>query len=317
MRPHHSARGFPHAPSLQYPSVPEAIRTERLTKCYGKTPGILDLDLEVRTGEVFGFLGPNGAGKSTTIRTLLGLIHATSGRATVLGLDHRERSIEIRRRTGHVAADLALYPDMTGRQLLWFLGALRGFDDRKRMQRVADRLGLDLDRPVGSCSSGNRRKLGIAQAFMHEPELLVLDEPTTGLDPLAQQEFFSMVAEVRAEGRTVFLSSHVLPEVERLADRVAIVRQSRLVVVEEVEALKRKARRRVEIRFAGPVDACEFAAVPGVRAARAEGNAVTLEVEGALSEVFRVASRHEVRDLVTREADLEAVFLAYYGGDAL
>jgi ABC-2 type transport system ATP-binding protein len=298
--------------------VPDAIRTERLTKCYGKTPGILDLDLEVRAGEVFGFLGPNGAGKSTTIRTLLGLLQATSGRAFLLGLDHREDSLAIRRRTGHVAADLALYPDMTGRQLLRFLGALRGFDDTARMQRVADRLGLDLDRRVGSYSSGNRKKLGIAQAFMHEPELLILDEPTTGLDPLAQQEFFAMVDEVRKEGRTVFLSSHVLPEVERLADRVAIVRESRLVVVEDVEALKRKARRRVEILFAGRVDPAEFAAVAGVRAAGStdEGHGVRLEVEGPLSEVFRVASRHEVRDLVSREADLEEVFLAYYGGDA-
>jgi ABC-2 type transport system ATP-binding protein len=298
--------------------VPDAIRTERLTKCYGKTPGILDLDLQVRTGEVFGFLGPNGAGKSTTIRTLLGLLHATSGRASILGLDHREHSIEIRRRTGHVPADLALYPDMTGRQLLGFLGALRGFDDTARMGRVADRLSLDLDRRVGSYSSGNRRKLGIAQAFMHEPELLILDEPTTGLDPLAQQEFFAMVDEVREQGRTVFLSSHVLPEVERLADRVAIVRQSRLVVVEEVEALKRKARRKVEIRFAGPVDPAEFAAAAGVQTASAigDGHGVQLEVEGPLTEVFRVASRHEVRDFASREADLEEVFLAYYGGDA-
>jgi ABC-2 type transport system ATP-binding protein len=296
--------------------VPDAIRTEGLTKYYGKTSGILDLDLEVRTGEVFGFLGPNGAGKSTTIRTLLGLLRPTSGRAELFGLDHRRESLTILRRIGYMPADLALYPEMSGRQLLRFLGSLRGFTDAKRVDGLAERLGLDLDRRVGSYSTGNRRKVGIVQAFMHDPELLILDEPTTGLDPLMQQEFFAMIDEARAAGRTVFLSSHVLPEVERLADRVGIVRESRLVVVEGIESLKSRALRRIDILFDGPIDAAEFEPLPGVRSVERSrnGHGLELQVEGSLDAVFRAAARHPVKDFVSREADLEEVFLAYYAG---
>jgi ABC-2 type transport system ATP-binding protein len=289
-----------------------AIETSGLTKYYGKTPGILDLDLVVNTGEVFGFLGPNGAGKSTTIRTLLRFLHPSRGTARVLGTDD---SLEIRRRTGYLPADLGLYPAMTGHQLVRFLGALRGFDRWSDVEALADRFSLDLHRRVGSYSTGNRRKLGIVQAFMHGPELLVLDEPTTGLDPLMQREFFALIDEVRAEGRTVFLSSHVLPEVERLADRVGIVRKSRLVVVEEVEALKRKALRRLQIVFAQPVEAAPFAALPGVREAISAGHALELAVEGPLDAVMRAAAPHGIVNVTTHEADLEEVFMGYYRGD--
>jgi ABC-2 type transport system ATP-binding protein len=289
-----------------------AIETSGLTKYYGKTPGIIDLDLEVNVGEVFGFLGPNGAGKSTTIRTLLRFLHPTRGSARVLGTDD---SLEIRRRTGYLPADLGLYGAMTGRQLVRFLGALRGFDRWKNVEVLAERFSLDLDRRVGSYSSGNKRKVGIVQAFMHEPELLVLDEPTTGLDPLMQREFFALIDEVRADGRTVFLSSHVLPEVERLADRVGIVRQSRLVMVEEVEALRRKALRRLQIVFAEPVDAAAFASLPGVREAVRIGPALELAVEGPLDAVMRAAAPHGVVNLTMHEADLEEVFIGFYEGD--
>ena len=289
-----------------------AIETSGLTKFYGKTPGIVDLDLVVHTGEVFGFLGPNGAGKSTTIRTLLRFLHPTRGTARVLGTDD---SLEIRRRTGYLPADLGVYPAMTGRQLVRFLGALRGFDGWKNVEALAERFALDLDRRVGSYSTGNRRKVGIVQAFMHEPELLILDEPTTGLDPLMQQEFFALIDEVRAEGRTVFLSSHVLPEVERLADRVGIVRRSRLVMVEEVEALRSKALRRLEIAFAQSVDAATFASLPGVREAVGTGHGLVLAVEGSLDAVMREAARHGIVNLTSHEADLEEVFMGYYKDD--
>jgi ABC-2 type transport system ATP-binding protein len=193
--------------------------------------------------------------------------------------------------------------------------ARRGFDNWKNVEELADRFSLDLDRRVGSYSTGNRRKVGIVQAFMHEPELLVLDEPTTGLDPLMQQEFFALIDEVRADGRTVFLSSHVLPEVERLADRVGIVRQSRLVMVEEVETLKEKALRRIEIVFARRVDAKAFASLPGVREAAGSGHRLDLAVEGSLDAVMREAAAHGIVNVTTHEADLEEVFMGYYKGD--
>ncbi|MHC4452097.1 MAG: ABC transporter ATP-binding protein [Planctomycetota bacterium] len=298
------------------PPVTSAIATHGLTKYYGKAPGILDLDLEVRTGEVFGFLGPNGAGKSTTIRTLFDFLHPTRGSATIFGLDTHRDSIAIRRRTGYLPADLALYPQMTARELIHHFGALRGFDDWGKAQSLADRFALDLDKKNAAYSTGNRQKVGIVQAFMHEPELLILDEPTSGLDPLMQQEFYRLVDEVRAEGRTVFYSSHILPEVERLADRVGIVRESRLVTVDEVENLKTKAIRLVEIQFEDAAAAADFASIEGVASVRptSNGRGVLLEVTGSIDPVLRAAARHPVRDFVAREADLERVFLAYYDG---
>ena len=293
-----------------------AIEASGLTKYYGSTPGIIELDLQVRTGEVFGFLGPNGAGKSTTIRTLLDFLHPTSGSARVLGLDSRRDSLAIRRRVGYLPADLALYPEMTGREMLRYFGSLRGSDNDATVRALADRFGLDLDRRNSDYSSGNRQKVGIVQAFMDEPELLILDEPTTGLDPLVQQEFYRLIDEVRAEGRTVFLSSHVLPEVERLADRVGIVRGSRLVAVDTVEAIKEKALRRIEIRFASPIEPELFAEVPGVhRQTRSEdGRHVTIDVAGTIEEVLRIAAVHRIEDLRARDPDLEEIFLAYYAG---
>jgi ABC-2 type transport system ATP-binding protein len=299
------------------PPMPPAIETHGLTKCYGKVPGIVDLDLEVRRGEVFGFLGPNGAGKSTTIRTLLDFLHPSRGSAAIFGLDSRRDSLAIRRRTGYLPADLALYPTMTARELLHHFGALRGFDDWRRVDDLARRFQLDLDKKNSSYSSGNRQKVGIVQAFMHEPELLILDEPTGGLDPLMQQEFYRLVDEVRADGRTVFYSSHILPEVERLADRVGIVRNSRLVAVDEVESLKAKAVRVVEITFADGQDRADFASVDGVASVRptADGRGVLLEVTGSIDGVLKAAARHPVQQFVARSADLERVFLAYYDGD--
>jgi len=239
-----------------------AIRTEGLTKHYGKVIGIEDVDLEVREGEVFGFLGPNGAGKSTTIRTLLDLLHPTRGTATVLGLDSRRDSVEIRRHVGYLPGELAMYDQMTGRQMLEHFAGLRSMDDLGEALPIAERLELDLDVKIRSYSSGNRQKLAIALVMMHRPRLLILDEPTTALDPLIQLEFYGLIDEVRDEGRTVFVSSHVLPEVERLAERVGIIRNGRLVVVEDFDAIRERAVRKVELRFAEPVPAEPFERKP-------------------------------------------------------
>lgn len=291
-----------------------AITTRNLTRFYGKIPGIVDLDLEVRVGEVFGFLGPNGAGKTTTIRTLMDLIRPTRGTATILGLDSHLDSVETKRRTGYLPGDLAMWKDMTARQLLQYLGQLRGVDVSAAIDKYAERLDLDLDRKVGSYSSGNRQKIGVIQAFMHEPELLILDEPSAGLDPLMQQEFYRMVDEVRAQGRTVFLSSHILPEVERVADRVGIVRNSRLVAVETVEDLKAKARRRLDLYFAVPVAPSEFSSLDGVQAAAPinDGHGVSVTASGSLDQVIKTAARHEIVNVISHEGDLESAFLAYY-----
>jgi len=298
--------------------VPAAIETRHLTKSYGSTPGITDLDLEVRVGEVFGFLGPNGAGKSTTIRTLLDLLHPTSGGATILGLDSRRDSIEIHRRVGYLPGDLAMYETMTAREMLSYFSALRSVDATRMVALLAERLELDLDRKIGSYSSGNRQKVGIVQAFMHEPELLILDEPSTGLDPLMQQEFYRMIDEVRDDGRTVFLSSHILPEVERTADRVGIVRRSRLVAVETVDDLKAKARRHFQFVFTDPIDPEEFARLPGVASATSShgGRGVDLYVKGAVDDVLRKASEHRMENVISHEGDLEDAFLSFYEDDA-
>ncbi|HET8682181.1 MAG TPA: ABC transporter ATP-binding protein, partial [Micromonosporaceae bacterium] len=218
-----------------------AIRTEGLVKTYGRNRGLAGLDLAVRTGEVYGFLGPNGAGKTTTIRVLLDLIRPTAGQARVLGLDPRADGVALRRRLGYLAGDFLVNGRQSARELLTYLGNLRGGVPRSAIDALAERLDLDTTRQIAGLSRGNRQKVGLVQAFMHTPELLVLDEPTTGLDPLLQQEFVAMVREARAAGQTVFMSSHVMSEVQQTADRVGIIREGRLVAVEQVEQLRERA----------------------------------------------------------------------------
>jgi ABC-2 type transport system ATP-binding protein len=289
-----------------------AIQAEGLTKSYGSSRGVVDLAFEVERGEVFGYLGPNGAGKTTTIRLLLDLIRPTRGRASVLGLDARRDSVEVRRHVGYVPGELALYPRLTGREHLSFYASLRGGVDPRAVDDLVERLDLDLDRPVADLSKGNRQKIALAQALMHRPELLVLDEPTSGLDPLVQQEFYRLVRERTAAGGTVLLSSHVLSEVEHVADRVAIVREGRLVVVEDVADLKARAVRRLVVHFAAPVAAEPFASLPGVRSVEADGIALRFEVEGSLDTLVKAIAAHEVVDVVSHEPDLEEIFLSYY-----
>lgn len=294
-----------------------AIQTLRLTKFYGKHRGIEDVDLSVEQGEVFGFLGPNGAGKSTTIRILLDLLRPSRGSASVFGLDPRAASTELRRRIGYLPGDLAMYYQMTGRRLCQYFSSIRGLDTTDEVAVLAERLQLDLDRPIGDYSTGNRQKVGLVQALMHKPELLILDEPTAGLDPLMQQEFYALINEVKQEGRTVFLSSHVLPEVEHVADRVAIIRDGKIVVVEKVTVLKQRAVRRLEIDFADPIPVEAFRRLSSVRSADLshDGRRLLLRIAGPVDEVVKLAAGHEVLNLSSHEGDLEDVFLDYYRGE--
>jgi ABC-2 type transport system ATP-binding protein len=290
-----------------------AIQTTGLTKDYGEGRGLFDLDLDVRRGEILGFLGPNGAGKSTTMRLLLDLIKPTSGSATLLGLDSRASSLEVRRRVGFLPGDLVLYPTLTGSAMLDYLEELRGGVDRRLRDNLAERFDAELDRPLRELSTGNRQKLGLIQAFMHEPELLILDEPIAGLDPLVQQSFHALLQEVAAQGRTVFLSSHTLSEVERVAHRVAILRRGRLVVVDSLERLRGIAVQRLEIEFGGDAPTVdELRTVPGVRDAAFEGRHLVVAFEGSADALVKVIATHEVRSIRSRDDDLEEIFLHYY-----
>ena len=289
-----------------------AIATTGLSKHYGSARGLFGLDLEIDRGEIFGFLGPNGAGKSTTMRLLLDLIRPTSGSARVLGLDSRRDSVEIRRRVGFLPGELALHSRLTGRANLEYLAQLRGGIDRRVRDSLAERFDAELDRPVRQLSTGNRQKLGLIQAFMHEPELLILDEPIAGLDPLVQRSFHELLGEVSAKGRTVFLSSHTLSEVERVTDRLAILREGRLVVVDSLENLRKVAVQRLEIEFAQPPDGSEFRTIPGVREVQVNGETLTVGFEGSADAVVKAAAAHEVRAIRPRDDDLEDILLRYY-----
>ena len=274
---------------------------------------MFDLDLEVQRGEVFGFLGPNGAGKSTTMRLLLDVIRPTAGSASLLGLDAHADSLELRRRIGYLAGDFSLYPRLTGAVVLDYLGELRGGVDRRTRDALAERFGADLHRPIRELSTGNRQKLGLIQAFMHDPELLILDEPIAGLDPLVQQSFHALLAETSAQGATIFLSSHTLSEVERVTHRLAILREGRLVVVDSLETLRRIAVQRLEIEFADPPpSAAIFEALPGVREVTAAHSTLTIAFEGSADPVVKVAAAYEVRAVRSRDDDLEEIFLRYY-----
>jgi ABC-2 type transport system ATP-binding protein len=290
-----------------------AIETEGLTKYYGKSRGIIDVSLVVEPGQVFGFLGPNGAGKSTTIRLLLDLIRPTSGHARVLGMDvHRDR-LAIDRRVSYVPGELSLYGDLTGRQMLTYLGNLQGNVDAAYREQLIERLELDPSKRVRSLSRGNKQKVGLVAAFMIRPELLILDEPTAGLDPFIQLEFEELCEEARAEGRTVFISSHQLPEVEHLCDRVGIIREGRLLTVEAIPVLKAKARRRLEIDFAKPVPAKRFAGLPGLEDLTIDECTLRCTVLGSVDALIKEAARFEVQSVRSIDTSLEEIFLGYYG----
>ena len=296
--------------------VAEIVRAEALTKQYGTRRGVEGLTFTVRRGEVLGFLGPNGAGKTTTIRLLLDLIRPTSGRVELFGLDSRRDSVAIRRRIGYLPGELRLYERLTGRELVTYFAHLRGLEGLGEAPAIARRFELELDVPIRTLSKGNRQKLGLVQAMMHRPELLILDEPTSGLDPLVQQAFYELLEAARQEGRTAFVSSHVLPEVQRIADRVAIVSEGRLQLVETVERLRARAFTRVEATFAVPPPRDVFRDLPGVRELDRHGLVVLFALEGSIDPLVKALARFEVLALDVHEADLEDVFLDLYRGNA-
>jgi ABC-2 type transport system ATP-binding protein len=289
------------------------IETEKLTKSYGPHRGIVDVDLEVKQAEIFGFLGPNGAGKTTTIRTLLDLIRPTSGRALVFGIESSADPVAIHRRIGYIPGEFTLYDRLTGGQTIQYFANLRGGVDPAYQAALIERFDIDPKRRYKELSKGNKQKIGLVIALQHRPELLILDEPTSGLDPLVQQSFFEVVREARAEGRTVFLSSHILSEVERTADRVAIIRDGRLVKIDSVEGLRDLAHHQVELRFSGPVPTAAFQALPGVSEVAAEDHVLRMRVNGPITPVVRAAAQYELLDFVSREPTLEETFLAQYG----
>ena len=289
------------------------VRARGLVKEYRGGIRALDgVDLEVLHGEIHGFLGPNGAGKSTTIRVLLDLLRPTAGSVEVLGTTPRDGGAALRARIGYLPGELALRGRTTAGELLRDLARLRDGAGRDAIGPLAERLGLDLDRPVRSLSKGNKQKVGVVQAFMHAPELLILDEPTSGLDPLLQREVLDLMLEARAAGASVLMSSHVLSEVEDVADRVAIIRAGRIVDVDDVATLRRRAGQRVELRFAGPVDAAPFAVLAGVEDVRLEGATLTCLLHGEPDALLKAAAAHHVVGWSAERRELEDLFLEFY-----
>src|SRR2546427_2363527 len=293
------------------------IEIDKLTKSYGGRRGIVDVSLQIREGEVFGFLGPNGAGKTTTIRILMALLRADSGAARIAGLDSWQKSVDIKRLIGYVPGEPSLDPNLTGGQLLEYFAHLRGGVDQSYLKQLIERLELDPGRKFRHYSTGNKRKVVLIQAFMHRPRVLILDEPTSGLDPLNQQEFDGMVREAREEGCTVFLSSHVLSEVEKTCTRVAIIREGGIVKIGGVHDLKDIKRYEITISFAQPVPLDAFAQLEGVTDVEGlnDGRAVRLAMQGSADAVIKAAAHYPVMSLTSYEPSLEDVFLRFYESD--
>ena len=296
--------------------TPQAvIATDALTKHYGNVEALVDLTLDVRPGEIFGFLGPNGSGKSTMIRTLLGFLHPTRGSATVLGLDVVADSVEIRRRTGYLPGGIALYDALSGADALEYLAALQDRGSAMR-EELCERLQMPasvLRRRVRDYSRGMRQKIGVIQAFQHDPELAILDEPTEGLDPLMQHAFYALMDDQRAKGRTIFFSSHVLSEVERVCDRVAIIRSGHLMALQNVEELLARRKKKVELRWRGA--APDLAGIPGLADVEVNGDRMRATLLGDVSGFVRAIASPSLEDLTIEPARLEEAFLEYYAGD--
>lgn len=293
----------------------KAIELNGLTKIYGSSRGLVELSLSVDRGEVFGYLGPNGAGKSTTIRLLLDLIRPTSGTARVLGLDPRAEAVAVHARIGYLAGEFVAPGRQKVGAALRFFAALRGGVGADRIDALCERLELDQSKQISALSKGNRQKVGLVQAFMHEPELLILDEPTSGLDPLAQQVFLDMVVEAAAGGQTVFMSSHIMSEVEAVADRVAIIREGGLVALDTVAGLRSDAVRDIEVNFTRSVEAAEFTGLAGVANVRIDGSTLHCQVTGSPDTLLRALAGHHVAGLLVTEPALEDLFHSYYTGE--
>ena len=287
------------------------IQTEKLTKYYGNSCGIEEINLSVKEGEVFGFLGPNGSGKTTTIRILLDFIRPSSGRARLFGLDAHADSIQIKSRIGYLPGEYGMYEKMTAVEYLQFLGSLRSDKKPPMKDKLIELFDLDISRRIKSFSHGNKQKLALIQAFMHDPELLILDEPTNGLDPLIQQQFYELILELKERGRTIFFSSHVLSEVERVCDRVAILREGKLVALHEISDLKKFRLKSIEVTFKQESDESIFR-LEGVRKIEKNANAVRLLIDSNINGILRKISEYPIENISCRDASLEDIFLEYY-----
>ena len=290
-----------------------AISLEKLTKNYGSTRGITEVTFDVNAGEVMGFLGPNGAGKTTAIRTLLGLIKATSGNATILGKNALVPNVELRRKIGYLPGIAATYDRYSALKYLDFLAHMRGLKLESEIRTLARRLDLDINEHIHDLSKGNRQKVSVIQAFMHSPEVLFLDEPTSGLDPLVQREFEKILDEARDRGAAIILSSHVLSEVEHLADRIAIINQGAIVIVDEISTLKSKARRRIDLFFDQKISKNDFSKVPNIKEIEVEDGSLHCVVTGSEHELLKRAVELGVNEVRTQESSLEEIFLDLVG----
>jgi ABC-2 type transport system ATP-binding protein len=289
-----------------------AIETKRLTKDYGSGHGIFDLELTVNEGEVFGYLGPNGAGKTTTIKLLMGMTHATRGSAAIFGLDVDRDAVAVKKKVGYVPGELPQFGGWRGSEIVAYLAGLRGDVDDVEVERVAKRLDLDLARKYREYSHGNKQKLALLLAFVPKPALLILDEPTSGLDPLHQQEFYGLVRDARAGGATIFVSSHVLSEVEHICDRVGIVREGHLVTLGPIEQLLGAKAHRIDIELADPSAAAAIAHVPGLEQVQLDGARVSGLYRGTFDPLLAALAGQRVVSFVSREPSLEEIFLSYY-----
>lgn len=292
----------------------KAIYTKDLQKSYGRVKALLGVDLDVHCGEIFGFLGPNGAGKTTTIRCLLDLIRPDEGEVRVLGIDPQVDPVAVRNRVGYLPGELALESNLTVEGQLRYLNRLRGRTvDWSYAREVAERIELDLKMPIKNLSKGNKQKVGVVQSLMHKPDLLMLDEPTFGLDPLMQQQVLRLVAQAKERGATVFFSSHILSEVQEIADRVGIIRKGVVVEVAATDTLIDRSMRRAKIRFREPVDPGQLIELPGVSIiSRDDGMGVLLQVEGEMNGLIKALASYPVSDFETERPSLEEIFLAYY-----
>src|SRR5579864_1756182 len=292
-------------------SLQQVIVIDNLHKSYGKVQAVKGISMRVERGEIFGFLGPNGAGKTTTIRCMLDVIRPTSGTLRVLGLDAQRDKMELHKRIGYLPGDVRLPGQMTGKQVIDYFSRLQGRQPIL-LNDLVERFDVELKRPIKGYSKGMRQKIGVVLAFMCDPQVLILDEPTSGLDPLLQRAFNDLLLEEQARGKTIFMSSHIMSDVERVCQRVAVIRQGELVTIEEVEKLRQKAGQRVTVEFGDAVSADEVARMPGVSMVTSHNSAYHFNVSGSMDALIKALSRHEVLRLQAEEAPLEEVFLKFY-----
>lgn len=288
-----------------------AVETNQLSKYYGKSRGIIDVTMQIEPGEIFGFIGPNGAGKSTTIRTLLALLRPTSGQARIFGMDCFTESTEIAKRVGYLPSEVFYYDHMRVRDLLFYSAEFYRKDCRKRIIDLSERLDLDLTRKIEDLSLGNKKKVGIVQGLLHEPDLVILDEPTLGLDPLMQQTFYSLIMDENARGATILMSSHILREVQRICGRIAIIKEGRIIKTDRISNMKEKNVRRFTLETTSDITSLPMQ-VDGIHELVSKDQSKTFIFDGDLSQILRSLAELSIESITISEPDLEEIFLHYY-----